>query len=87
MAESPLVLIGGVSETLLKRCGSLQDIDQLSLMKTACKEVYSCTKIKNIVDTMKTALSYPCGPVFVELLIDTLYSLFKCYQRIRKFKI
>lgn len=77
MAESPLVLIGGASATLLKGRGSLQDIDQLSLMKTACKNVYSCNKVKNIVDTLKTAFqtasSYPCGPVFVELPIDTLY--------------
>ena len=33
LAQSPLLLIGGAAATLLKGKGSLQDIDQLSLMK------------------------------------------------------
>ena len=34
MAQSPILLIGGEAATLLKGKGSLQDIDQISLLKT-----------------------------------------------------
>lgn len=84
MAESPLILIGGASATLLKGRGSLQDIDQISLMKTVCKRVFTCKQIKKIVPTLKkaflTAKSYPQGPVFIEFPIDTLYP----YQTVKK---
>lgn len=84
MAESPLVLIGGASATLLKGRGSLQDIDQLSLMKTVCKKVYTCNQVKKIVPILKNAFmvakSYPQGPVFIEFPIDTLYP----YQTVKQ---
>ena len=77
MAESPLILIGGASATLLKGRGALQDIDQISLMKTVCKKVFTCNQVKKIVPTLKNAFleakSYPQGPVFIEFPIDTLY--------------
>jgi acetolactate synthase-like protein len=77
MSESPLILIGGASATLLKGRGALQDIEQISLMKTVCKRVYSCNQVKKIVpilkDAFKIAQTHPMGPVFVELPIDTLY--------------
>ena len=37
MAQSPLVLLGGATATLLKGRGALQDIDQLSLMEPHVK--------------------------------------------------
>jgi len=84
MAESPIVLIGGASATLLKGRGSLQDIDQISLMKTVCKKVFTCNRIKQIVPSLKEAFqvarSYPPGPVFIEFPIDTLYP----YQTVKK---
>ncbi|KAJ3087690.1 hypothetical protein HK102_010488, partial [Quaeritorhiza haematococci] len=77
MAETPLVLIGGAAATLLKGRGSLQDIDQLSLFRPICKEVYTVDRVRDIIPTMrrafwKTREGVP-GPVFVELPIDVLY--------------
>src|SRR5512139_1596008 len=37
MAQSPLILFGGATATLLKGRGSLQDIDQMTLMKPLVK--------------------------------------------------
>jgi len=37
MAQSPLIVFGGSTATLLKGRGALQDIDQLSIMKPMTK--------------------------------------------------
>src|SRR5438477_2884396 len=37
MAQSPVVILGGATATLLKGRGALQDIDQLSMMKPITK--------------------------------------------------
>lgn len=78
MAESPLLLIGGAAATLLKGKGSLQDVEQINLLKNVCKKVFSCTKLDQIQSTIKKAIylakeGVP-GPVFVEIPIDLLYS-------------
>ncbi len=77
MAESPVLLLGGASATLLKGRGALQDIDQLSLFKPLCKYVATIRRIRDIVPTLKKAIciaqSGTPGPVFVELPIDSLY--------------
>ncbi|NXL90296.1 ILVBL protein, partial [Alectura lathami] len=69
MAESPLLLIGGR--------GALQDIDQLSLFRTLCKECVAVRAVRQIVPALRraiaTAQSGTPGPVFVELPIDVLY--------------
>ena len=44
MAQSPVLLIGGAAATLLKGRGSLQDIDQISLLKTYVKSAVSVKK-------------------------------------------
>ena len=79
LAESPLLLIGGAAANLLKGRGSLQDVEQLELLKPICKKVYSCTKVNQIVDTVKNAIhvakSGVPGPVFLELPIDLLYNI------------
>ncbi|MCO5248255.1 MAG: thiamine pyrophosphate-binding protein [Chitinophagales bacterium] len=77
MAQSPLILLGGAAATILKGRGSLQDIDQLSIMKSICKYNVSVTKVKDLVPTMEKAFymaqeGVP-GPVFVECPIDVLY--------------
>src|SRR5512140_1255087 len=49
MAQSPLVIFGGATATLLKGRGALQDIDQLSLMKPITKwatTVHSCGALR-----------------------------------------
>lgn len=77
LAQSPLVLLGGAAATILKGRGSLQDIDQMSIMKSVCKWSTSITKVKDIVQIIEEAFyrakeGVP-GPVFVECPIDTLY--------------
>lgn len=77
MAESPILLLGGASATLLKGRGALQDIDQLTLFKPLCKSVATVSRVRDIAPTLRkairTAQSGTPGPVFVELPIDSLY--------------
>ncbi len=77
MAQSPLILLGGAAATILKGRGSLQDIDQISILKSICKWSTSISQVKDIVPVMEEAFwraqeGVP-GPVFVECPIDTLY--------------
>lgn len=78
LAESPLLLIGGAAATLLKGKGSLQDVEQLNLLKNVCKKVYTCDRLNQIENTIKNAIFFAKegvpGPVFVELPIDLLYN-------------
>ncbi|XP_074596237.1 2-hydroxyacyl-CoA lyase 2-like [Brevipalpus obovatus] len=77
MAESPLILFGGCPATLLKGKGALQDIDQLSLVKSITKWQKTITKVRDIVpivrDAFQIAQSDTPGPVFIECPLDTLY--------------
>lgn len=77
MAQSPLILLGGGAATILKGRGSLQDIDQMSLMKPNVKWAARITKVKDIIPTLEKAFAVAQegipGPVFVECPIDTLY--------------
>ena len=77
MAQSPVLLIGGAAATLLKGRGSLQDIDQISLLKTYVKSAVTVKKTRDVIPTLANALNIATsgvpGPVFVELPIDLLY--------------
>ncbi len=77
LAQSPLILLGGAAATILKGRGSLQDIDQLSIMKSVCKWSATISKVKDIVPTLEKAFQMAQegvpGPVFVECPIDVLY--------------
>ena len=77
LAQSPLILLGGGAATILKGRGSLQDIDQMSIMRAVCKYSTSISKVKDIVCTLDKAFAIAQegvpGPVFVECPIDTLY--------------
>lgn len=77
LAQSPLILLGGGAATILKGRGSLQDIDQLSIMRAVCKWSTTISKVKDIVTTLDKAFAVAQegvpGPVFVECPIDTLY--------------
>ena len=77
MAQSPVLLIGGAAATLLKGRGSLQDIDQISLLKTYVKSAVSVKNTRDVIPTLANALNIAIsgvpGPVFVELPIDLLY--------------
>ncbi|MFZ5470948.1 MAG: thiamine pyrophosphate-binding protein [Myxococcota bacterium] len=77
LAQTPLLLLGGATATILKGRGSLQDIDQLSLMKPATKWATTVKTMASLRPTLEQALkvarSGVPGPVFVELPIDLLY--------------
>ncbi len=77
MAQSPLVILGGATATLLKGRGSLQDIDQLSIMAPITKWSTTVKSVANLGPTVEKAFSVARsglpGPVFVEVPVDLLY--------------
>ncbi|MBX3271771.1 MAG: thiamine pyrophosphate-binding protein [Sandaracinaceae bacterium] len=77
LAQTPLLLFGGATATLLKGRGALQDIDQLSLVRSACKWSTAVSTVPALGPTVKKALeiaeSGVPGPVFVEVPVDLLY--------------
>ena len=77
MAQTPLLLLGGATATLLKGRGSLQDIDQLSLMKPLTKWATTVKTVPALGATIERAIHVATsgvpGPVFVEVPVDILY--------------
>ena len=77
MAQSPLIIFGGATATVLKGRGSLQDIDQISLMKPVTKWATSLSLIKEIQPALEHAFEVATtgtpGPVFIEVPVDLLY--------------
>jgi acetolactate synthase-like protein len=77
MAQSPVLLFGGATATILKGRGSLQDIDQLSIMKPITKWATTVSQVAALGATVEEALdlaqSGVPGPVFVEVPVDLLY--------------
>lgn len=77
LAQSPLVLLGGATATILAGRGSLQDIDQMALFEPHCKWMAEVTRVRDLVPAIEQAfdearLGVP-GPVFVECPVDLLY--------------
>ena len=77
MAQSPLILLAGAAPTVLKNRGALQDIDQLSLVKSIVKMAVTvrrnCDLIPVIESAFDVSVSGTPGPVFIECPIDMLY--------------
>ncbi len=77
MAESPVLVFGGATATVLKGRGSLQDIDQMAFMKPITKWATAISHYKSLAPTVQKALdlarSGKPGPVFIEVPIDLLY--------------
>jgi len=78
MAQSPVILLGGAAPTVLKNRGALQDIDQLSLVKSIVKLAVTIRRNCDIISVLEHAFdvcrSGVPGPVFIECPIDLLYS-------------
>ncbi len=78
MAQSPVVVLGGAAATVIKGRGSLQDIDQIALVRSICKAALKIRRNNHIVPMLERAFqkaqSDVPGPVFVECPIDLLYS-------------
>lgn len=77
MAQTPLLILGGATATLLKGRGALQDIDQIALVKSAVKWATAVSTVPALGPTVDKALeiaqSGVPGPVFVEIPVDVLY--------------
>jgi len=77
LAESPVVLLGGAAATVLRGRGSLQDIDQMSVVKPHVKWSASVERVAELASTVEEAFARALagvpGPVFVECPIDLLY--------------
>ncbi len=77
LAESPLVILGGATATVLRGRGALQDIDQIALIRSNVKFATKVTSVKDVVPRLQEAISVAVsgvqGPVFVELPLDVLY--------------
>jgi acetolactate synthase-1/2/3 large subunit len=77
MAQTPLILFGGATATLLKGRGSLQDIDQMSVMKPITKWATTVKTVPALVPTLERACQIAVegvpGPVFIEIPVDVLY--------------
>jgi acetolactate synthase-1/2/3 large subunit len=77
MAQSPLILFGGATATLLKGRGSLQDIDQMTLMRPLVKWATTVKTVPSLQPTVERAIAIATegvpGPVFVEVPVDILY--------------
>src|SRR3954469_4257833 len=77
MAESPVVILGGATATMLRGRGALQDIDQLALFAPCTKWTARATKVKELPELLtgasERAKSVVPGPVFLECPIDLLY--------------
>ena len=77
MAQVPVLLLVGATATVLKNRGSLQDIDQIGLMRSLTKYQAVVSKGKDIANKINKAIiiaqSDVPGPVFIELPLDLLY--------------
>lgn len=77
MAQTPMVIFGGSTATLLKGRGALQDIDQLSMMKPCTKWATMVKTVPALAPTVERACQIATegvpGPVFIEVPVDLLY--------------
>ena len=77
MAQSPLVLLGGATATLLRGRGALQDIDQMALVRPHVKRASRVTRVRDLAPALDEAFRLARegvpGPVFVECPVDLLY--------------
>ena len=77
MAQSPVLVLGGATATILRGRGSLQDIDQLVLMRPLTKWATRVTTLAALGPSVERALEGAVegvpGPVFVEVPVDLLY--------------
>jgi len=77
LAQSPVVVLGGATATVLKGRGSLQDIDQAGLARPLFKWQASARRAAElpalVTQAFWRAAARVPGPVFVECPVDLLY--------------
>ncbi len=78
LAQSPLVLLGGATATVLKGRGALQDIDQMSVVRSIVKRAWAVRRVRDLEPVLTEAFAVASsgvpGPVFVECPVDLLYT-------------
>ena len=77
LAQSPVLVLGGATATMLKNRGALQDIEQMPLMEPHVKYAKAVRRLRDlapaIVDALEAAENGVPGPTFVECPVDLLY--------------
>ena len=77
LAQSAILVIAGATATLLRNRGALQDIDQVSIVKSLVKKIYKVSRLKKLGPAVQQAISVAGngvpGPVFMECPADILY--------------
>src|SRR5881396_2785025 len=75
-ARSPLLLIGGAAPLGLRGLGSLQEVEQVDLLRPITKGSWTVSETRQIPEVLttaiRTALTGRPGPVFVEIPVDLL---------------
>jgi acetolactate synthase-1/2/3 large subunit len=78
-ARSPLILIGGAAPLGLRGLGSLQEVEQVDLLKPITKGAWTVSETRQIPEVLttaiRTALTGRPGPVFVEIPVDLLMTM------------
>ncbi len=77
LAQSPVIVLGGATATILKGRGALQDINQMALFRPHVKQAMTIRHVRDFVPYLEEAFlvaqeGVP-GPVFVECPVDLLY--------------
>lgn len=76
-AQQPILILGGATATVLRGRGSLQDVDQLSLMRSITKWAARCNRVQDLEPMLRRAFEVATegvpGPVFLEIAVDLLY--------------
>ncbi|KAB2961840.1 MAG: thiamine pyrophosphate-binding protein, partial [Thermoanaerobaculia bacterium] len=77
LAQSPVVVLGGATATILRGRGSLQDIDQQALAVPLFKWSARAERVADLAPLVERAFAEAAGgvpgPVFVECAVDLLY--------------
>ncbi|HET7876355.1 MAG TPA: thiamine pyrophosphate-binding protein [Methylomirabilota bacterium] len=78
-ARSPMLLLGGAAPLALRGLGSLQEVEQVDLLKPITKGSWTVAETRQIPEVLttaiRTALTGRPGPVFVEIPVDLLMNL------------
>src|SRR2546421_10319864 len=78
VAQTPLVVIGGARPLVQAEQRALQELDQLSILRSITKWAAVCTQAERIPELVATAfrhaLAQPRGPVYLELPMDILFA-------------
>src|SRR6266850_1430440 len=78
-ARSPVLLIGGAAPLGLRGLGSLQEVEQVDLLRPITKGSWTVSETRQIPEVLTTAIRHALtgrpGPVFVEIPVDLLLTV------------